>query len=54
MKGKYKRKKYWCDKCDANLPTAGMKCEVCGYINHVLKIKKPKSVDIIKKEIKEN
>lgn len=51
MKGKYKRKKIWCSKCDANIVAVGTKCLNCGNREHASKIKQKQSlIDIMKKD----
>ena len=41
MKGKYKRTKIWCSKCDANHVAPGTICDNCNHRELGAKIKKP-------------
>lgn len=41
MKSNYKREKYWCGNCDAEIVEHGKKCSHCGVRNGE-KTKKPK------------
>ena len=47
MKGKYKRNQGWCDNCDSEIVEGGRKCDNCGVRNHVPKIKKPNTKQIL-------
>jgi len=40
MKGKYKRGKVWCSKCDAQIVELGTKCPNCNHREYASKIKK--------------
>lgn len=44
MKGKFKRVQFWCDHCDMQIVTGGMKCKKCGKRNKIPKIKNKKII----------
>lgn len=50
MKGKYKRKRFWCSKCDAEMAAGGAKCANCGHRNVISKVKKPSMNKLLKDE----
>lgn len=50
MKGKYKRKKHWCSKCDRDIVEGGTKCGTCGNREYVSKIKQKEALIQIMRE----